>query len=616
MTDGNRYRVAGSTQQRGFIDGALPLLVKRAVVAQAVLILVVIWGYATWRVYGDRAETLESARYELRAVAAGMYVHLQAVLNDSLGAARAAAVSIDAEGGLTSVPVAKTAELLGRELSSGEYVRALFVATPNRFVAADRNNGVQVFDSPPSWFLGALENYRGAYVGSTVPDPLESSQRAIPIAVRTVDSSGAIVWAGALLGVEALGELYETMSIRGGSLSITSTSGDLLLRVPMPDLSRKQHISVRDSAVYRESAVLTTDGGFVEAPSPFAEGTWIFSIRRLAGYRLAVSASREKSAILQQWQDRTRSLTIVLACISVLFIALTVLLRHFINRWERANHNLGQLNSELESRVAARTTELQEANQQLALTNEELEAFTASASHDLRSPLGTIAGQAGLLRDDLRSAMNDVIRQRIDRIQSNVMRSSEIIDGLLSLARVSRQELLNERVDLSALARSIAEDLRQHYPKHRVECVIEPNLIANADPRLMKSLLSNLLGNAWKYTSRTLGAHVELSCTQATGGVVFSVRDNGAGFDMSCAQRLFEPFQRLHSAADFPGVGIGLAIVARIVRRYGGKITADSEPGRGTIFRFTLPAAAIRTPNHASDSHAFLAAVVAESPIK
>ena len=167
----------------------------------------------------------------------------------------------------------------------------------------------------------------------------------------------------------------------------------------------------------------------------------------------------------------------MLAGISVLFIALTVLLRHFINRLEAANNNLAQLNTELEDRVAARTMELQEANQQLALTNQELEAFTASASHDLRSPLGTIAGQAGLLRDELRHAMTDMIRQRIDRIQSNVMRSSEIIDGLLSLARVSRQELLNERVDVTALARSIAEDLRREKLRTRMVLQVHDELI-------------------------------------------------------------------------------------------------------------------------------------------
>ncbi|MDY6946683.1 MAG: ATP-binding protein [Pseudomonadota bacterium] len=594
MTDGNWQRVAGRTQQRGFIDGTLPMLVKRAVVAQAVLILAALWSYATWRVYSDKAETLESARHELRAVAAGMYVHLQAVLNDSLGAARTAAQAIDANGGVMETPAATSAGLLGRELSSGEYVRALFVMTPNRFVAAIRNREVQMLDAPPPWLQAAIEETRSVYIGSTIEDPIESTQRAFPIAVRTVDSAGATVWAGALLGVDALDQLYETMAIPGGALSVTSTSGNLLLRVPMPALAHKGgQINVRNSDVYRGSIELSAAGGFIEAPSPFARGTWVYAIRRLGGYRMAVSASREKAAILQQWHDRTRGLTIVLVGISILFIGLTALLRHFINRLEKANTNLGQLNAELESRVAARTNELQEANQQLALTNEELEAFTASASHDLRSPLGTIAGQAGLLRDDLGAVMTDVITQRIDRIQSNVTRSSEIIDGLLSLARVSRQELLNERVDVSALTRNIIEDLRQQYPKHRVECVIEPGLIVNADPRLMKSLFGNLLGNAWKYTSRTANARVELNCTQATGGIVFSVRDNGAGFDMSRSQRLFEPFQRLHSIAEFPGVGIGLAIVARIVRRYGGKITADSEPGRGTIFRFTLPAAVV-----------------------
>jgi signal transduction histidine kinase len=558
---------------------------------------VAIWSYATWRVYGDKAESLESARHELRAIAAGMYVHLQAVLNDSLGAARTAVQAIDAQGGVMEVPVAKTAELLARELSSGDYVRALFVATPTRFVAAVRNREMQMLDKPPAWMQKALDDSRDVYIGPTIADPIEPSQRAIPIAVRTMDSTGATVWAGALLGVEALDQLYETMTIGGGALSLTSTDGDLLLRVPTPTMVHKvDQINVRDAAVFRASVDLPIEGGFIEAPSPFASGTWVYAIRRLSGYRLAVSAGREKDAILQPWHDRTRSLTIVLAGISVLFLALTALLRHFINRLERAHTNLAQLNSELESRVASRTNELQEANQQLALTNEELEAFTASASHDLRSPLGAIAGQAGLLRDDLNGSMNDLIKQRIDRIQSSVTRSSEIIDGLLALARVSRQELLNERVDISSLARSIVEDLRQQYPRHNVECVIEPKLAANADPRLMKSLLANLLGNAWKYTSRTQNAQVELSCKQATGGVVFSVRDNGAGFDMSRSQRLFEPFQRMHTAAEFPGVGIGLAIVARIVRRYAGKITVDSERSRGTIFRFTLPAAAIRSP--------------------
>jgi light-regulated signal transduction histidine kinase (bacteriophytochrome) len=264
-----------------------------------------------------------------------------------------------------------------------------------------------------------------------------------------------------------------------------------------------------------------------------------------------------------------------------------------MERVERANTNLAKLNSELESRVTARTAELQDANEQLALTNQELEAFTASASHDLRSPLGAIAGQAGLLRDELQGSLSATMRQRLDRIQSNVTRCADIVDGLLSLARISREALLNERVDLSLLARSIVDELHLQQPARDVQCTIQPDLVVHADPRLMKSLLANLLGNAWKYTSKTPQAKIELARSDAPEAPVFSVRDNGAGFDMAGAERIFEPFQRLHSAAEFPGVGIGLATVARIVHRYAGKVTVESASGRGTTFRFTLPNAAV-----------------------
>ena len=573
-------------------DTTLPSFVKRAVVAQAIVIIVLVWGYATWRIRSDEAEVLDNARHELRAVAAGMYVHMQAVLNDSLGAARAAAHSINSRGGLDSITPAQAADLVSRELSSGDYVRALFVAGETRYLNVTRDGQVQALDAWPQWLDLASQRQRNVYVGSRIPDPIEGSHHAIPIAVRIVQPSGEIVWAGALLGVEALDQLYESMAIRDGSLSLISTSGDLLLRVPrVPGGDRA--INVGQTQLFREAGDLSRDGAFIEGPSPIVDGTWLYAFRNLSGYRLVVAAARDKQAIMQPWRDRTRSLIYVLAGVSVLFLALTALLKNFMLRVERANTNLAQLNSELESRVAARTCELQSTNQRLALTNQELEAFTASASHDLRSPLGAIAGQAGLLRDELQAFMNDTIRGRLDRIQSCVRRSSDIIEGLLSLARISRQELLNERVDLSALAQSIVEDLNQQYPRHRVECRIEPKLAVNADPRLMKSLLYNLLGNAWKYTSRTESPRVELAHAEARDSTVFSVRDNGAGFDMAGAEHIFEPFHRLHSPTEFPGIGIGLATVARIVQRYSGRITVESAAGKGTTFRFTLPAAAM-----------------------
>jgi signal transduction histidine kinase len=573
-------------------DTTLPSFVKRAVVAQAVVIIVLVWGYATWRIRADEAEVLDNARHELGAVAAGMYVHMQAVLNDSLGAARAGANSIISLGGLNAIAPAQATHLLSRELSSGDYVRALFVASEGRYLSVSRDDQVESLDTWPQWFDLTAQRQRNVYIGPHIPDPIENSQHAIPIAVRIAQPDGETVWAGALLGVEALDQLYESMAIRDGSLSLISTQGDLLLRVPHAP-GGERTINVGKTQLFRKSGDLAREGGFVEGPSPIVDGTWLYAYRNLTGYRLVVTAARDKQAIMQPWRERTRSLVYVLAGVSVLFLALTALLKNFMLRVERANITLAQLNSELESRVATRTAELQSANQRLALTNQELEAFTASASHDLRSPLGAIAGQAGLLRDELQSSMSETIRGRIDRIQSCVRRSSDIIDGLLSLARISRQELLNERVDLSALAQSIVDDLKQQYPRHRVDCRIEPKLAVNADPRLMQSLLYNLLGNAWKYTSRTEHPRVELGHAEARDSTVFSVRDNGAGFDMSGAEHIFEPFHRLHAASEFPGIGIGLATVARIVQRYAGRITVESAEGRGTTFRFTLPAAAL-----------------------
>jgi signal transduction histidine kinase len=481
-------------------DTTLPSFVKRAVVAQAIVIFVLVWGYATWRIRSDETEVLDNAQHELRAVAAAMYVHMQAVLNDSIGAARAAAHSIHGHGGLDSVTPAQAAELLSRELSSGDYVRALFVAGEGHYASVTRDDQFLSSETWPQWLDLTPQRQRDVYIGPRIQDPIERSQHAIPVAVRIAQPDGASVWAGALLGVEALDQVYESMAIRDGSLSLISTSGD------------------------KQAGDLSREGGFIEGPSPLVDGTWLYAFRTVPGYRLVVAAARDKRAILQPWRDRTRSLVYVLTGVSILFLALTALLKSFMLRAERANTRLAQLNSELESRVAARTAELQSANQRLALTNQELEAFTASASHDLRSPLAAIAGQAGLLRDELHSPMSETARGRIDRIQSCVRRSSDIIDGLLSLARISRQELLNERVDLSALAQSIVDDLNQQYPRHRVECRIEPKLTVNADPRLMKSLLYNLLGNAWKYTSRTEHPRVELGRAEARDTTVFSTR--------------------------------------------------------------------------------------------
>ena len=236
--------------------------------------------------------------------------------------------------------------------------------------------------------------------------------------------------------------------------------------------------------------------------------------------------------------------------------------------------------------------QLRDANESLARANRELEAFTASVSHDLRSPLTTIAGQAGLLELSLPDA-TDEQKRRLARIQSSVRQMSELIEALLVLSRISRQTLHREIVDVSALAESIVQDMRQKEPSRSVEVVIQPNMAVHGDRRLIGDLFQNLIGNAWKFTSKTGQPRIEIGQSNSGSLATLYIRDNGAGFDMAYEQKLFKPFQRLHGAADFDGSGVGLATVARIIDRHGGRIWAEGKPNEGAVFYFTLPTAPI-----------------------
>lgn len=233
--------------------------------------------------------------------------------------------------------------------------------------------------------------------------------------------------------------------------------------------------------------------------------------------------------------------------------------------------------------------QLRHANELLARANRELEAFTASVSHDLRSPLSTIAGQAGMLELSLGNTVNEQQRERLTRIQASVKKMSELIEALLVLSRISRHTLHREILDVSALAADVVGDLRQASPGRSVDVVIQPGMTAHGDRRLIGDMLANLIGNAWKFTSKTTDARIEIGQQTAGHMATFFVRDNGAGFDMAYEQKLFKPFQRLHGASEFEGSGIGLATVQRIVERHGGRVWAESRPGHGALFCFTLP---------------------------
>jgi signal transduction histidine kinase len=233
----------------------------------------------------------------------------------------------------------------------------------------------------------------------------------------------------------------------------------------------------------------------------------------------------------------------------------------------------------------------------LRLSNRELEAFSYSVAHDLRAPLRGINGFSHALVEDYGAQLDQAAKDYLERIATSASRMGETIDALLSLARVARTEMRRERVDVTALARAVMKQLQSAQPDRAVDFVAADGIAAHGDPHLLRAVLENLLGNAWKFTTRTAAPAITVGAESRDEETVYFVRDNGAGFDEAHASKMFSPFQRMHSAAEFPGTGIGLATVQRIVTRHGGRIWAESSVGHGATFFFTLGTAHAETPS-------------------
>lgn len=308
----------------------------------------------------------------------------------------------------------------------------------------------------------------------------------------------------------------------------------------------------------------------------------IFAVRRLASHPLMVVVSRPLSVAMRDFHEMQRRLIVGAALLLSLLLALILLAYRDIRRREADRAELRRVNATLEARVGRRTAELEQ-------TNRELLAFSYSVSHDLRTPLRAINGFAYALREDYQHTLDATARDYLDRIYRASVRMGELIDELLSLANISRQPLNFGNIDFTALCAEVSEDLRLGEPHRTVRFDIQPDMRIEGDEALLRNALTNLLGNAWKFTRSRNPAMIGVVARDEGDRVRYTVSDNGVGFDMAHAKRLFQPFQQLHGDQGYGGTGIGLASVRRIIERHGGRIWAEATPDQGARFIFELP---------------------------
>ena len=270
-------------------------------------------------------------------------------------------------------------------------------------------------------------------------------------------------------------------------------------------------------------------------------------------------------------------------------LLLTCLASYYVRRSRIQAEHVGLQLEAANEQLEKANRDLENTNRDLEGANKELEAFSYSVSHDLRAPLRSIDGFSQILLEDHAQGFDEEARGYLARVRASSRRMALLIDDLLNLSRVTRSVLRHQTVDLSALAREIAAEIQKSRPDREARFVIAEGLVAFGDASLLRVALENLLGNAWKFTSKKEVATIEFGAAPYEGGdVAYYVRDDGAGFDPRYAEKLFGAFQRLHGAEDFEGTGIGLATVARIVHRHGGRVWAEGAVGEGATFFFTL----------------------------
>ena len=492
-----------------------------------------------------------------------------------------------------------------------------------------------LFGDRPLMILFILPVILSAAVGGLGPGLAATVLCALAVNVAFVPPVGS-------LGIAHDGDLLQWLLLILGGVLVSVLVGRLhqtrlRLQSALHRIEATREALEFREALLRETGAIAHVGGW-EFDAATGRGTWTEEVARIHDLDPAAPSSMELGLSVYAGDSRRRIEEAVRAAIdrgTPYDLQLEMISARGVRKWVRtighpviedgrvtrvrgsfqdvtelktAEAEIRSLNAGLERRVDERTAELRAANR-------ELDAFAYAVSHDLRAPLRAMTGFSQALMEDHGDRLADDAKEHLRQISIAARRMGDLVDGLLKLSRTTRGEVHHDPVDLSATAGRILGELAAAEPGRRVETVVQPGLSVNGDARMIEVLLLNLLGNAWKYTAKTAAARIEVGreAWQGAGGgrsqgadasgsedrgeapspgtrhpTLFFVRDNGAGFDMRHAARLFQPFQRMHRQDEFPGIGIGLATVQRIVLRHGGTIAATAAPGQGATFRFTL----------------------------
>jgi signal transduction histidine kinase len=616
MESTERWQVARRHLPRWLIGAAFLHRISGQLLFLILLVTLPLSGLIAWLVYSETVNAKRNVVEQVHSMAHNISEDSRAYLerNRELLSYLAARPGVRAMDSTHCDPI-----LTELQHMSSLYSIVLLVDAQGRMVC----QSLPVSGPAPSyadreWFQNGLQS-TGMRVGTPIVGRLTGSL-VVPLTMPVRDARGTaigIVFFGATL-VEITHLVERSVPLPPRSLvTIVSSEGGIIARSPdpnkllgkdarqMPTLAR--HLEIREG----EDTAPGTDGltrifGFTTVP----EVNWLVSV--------GVPPDFLESRYLERLKQ-TIAIVIAVLGVALLFaLYMTKLIRTPITSLAEAARLVAKgdlgvkaletgpieivdvarefnrmlaLRAEWEATMTMRTAQLETANK-------ELDAFSYSASHDLRSPLQTIDGFSRALQEDYGEKLDPEARDYLQRIRRAVQLMGQLVDDLLRLSRLSRADMNLDSVDLGAIAAAVAEQLQAREPGRVMDLIIAPGVTAYGDERLLTVLMENLLGNAWKFTSHHARARVEFGSLQRDAERIYFVRDDGAGFDMQKVDKLFTPFQRLHSTADFPGTGIGLALVRRIVLRHGGRVWAEGAPEGGATIYFTLMDKPAQTPEN------------------